>query len=99
MARRVGAWTHRCNVVPRADPKESHSLMNAQHPTRLRFFLSSAALLVIAPAVLAQSSPSSAAELARYDANRNGRLDPEEIAARDAVTKSGAVDTPIVISP
>jgi outer membrane receptor protein involved in Fe transport len=44
-------------------------------------------VLVSAPFVWAQSAPppaASPADLARYDRNRNGRLDPEELAAKAA---------------
>ena len=36
----------------------------------------------------AQSAPTDPEIMARYDANRNGRLDPEEIAAMDAAARS-----------
>jgi outer membrane receptor protein involved in Fe transport len=66
----------------------------------------SLALLLTASALTsawAQSTTTDPAELARYDANRNGRLDPEELAARDAAlgraTRSNAGEETMVMSP
>src|SRR5688572_3936717 len=66
-----------------------------------------AATLLVAqgalPRISAQSMPADPGELARFDANRNGRLDPEELAARDAVlgraTRSNVGEEAMVMSP
>ena len=61
--------------------------------------LRTAALLLasfVATALWAQPAPApsvTAADLARYDANKNGRLDPDERAARDAATAAARAVT------
>ncbi len=64
------------------------------------------AILWFANISFAQVLAPDAATLAKYDRNKNGRLDPEEIAARDAaearkipVETAAASEEPIVISP
>lgn len=54
--------------------------------------LCSACLVALASCLaVAQSAPQpSAADLARYDANRNGRLDADELARQDADEKKAA---------
>ncbi|MES2691869.1 MAG: TonB-dependent receptor plug domain-containing protein [Verrucomicrobiota bacterium] len=51
------------------------------------------AALLLAPLAFAQAPAVDPLELARYDANKNGRLDPEELAARDASRRSTAPAT------
>ena len=57
-----------------------------------------AAFAAAAPALRAQAAPAaSPAELARWDANRNGRLDPEELAAQRAA--AAAPGETVALSP
>lgn len=63
-------------------------------------------LLLSVPALLAQLSPVDPLLLARYDANKNGRLDPEELAAIPASARpllgpatAPSADEPVVLSP
>lgn len=58
--------------------------MNVFGSSRLRVRASAAVTLVLSPFVFGQAPALDPLELARYDTNKNGRLDPEEIAARDA---------------
>src|SRR5687768_7167846 len=60
-------------------------------------------LLALPVAALAQRKPVPAADLAKYDVNRNGRLDADEAATRNAdlarVTRSNAGEETVVLSP
>lgn len=59
------------------------------------------ALIVLSAGSLsAQSVPAATpADLAKYDANKNGRLDPEELAAKRAAEALNATDETISLSP
>ncbi|MDO8541961.1 MAG: TonB-dependent receptor plug domain-containing protein [Opitutaceae bacterium] len=62
---------------------------------------------LLAPCLHAQSTAPDAVTLAKYDTNKNGRLDPDELVAMDAAQRapkpaeipSASNDEPIVISP
>ncbi len=65
----------------------------------LRLALPGSALL-FAGSAWAQSAPAATpTQLAQYDANKNGRLDPEEVAAMNAAAAAGVVQlTPFTVS-
>ncbi|HVS54083.1 MAG TPA: TonB-dependent receptor plug domain-containing protein [Opitutaceae bacterium] len=65
-----------------------HPTSNLRSFVRRRLVLP-CALLTVVPAALAQSAPSPA-ELAQYDTNKNGVLDPNERAAMEAAQKKAA---------
>ena len=68
-------------------------LPTTPHRARRTFALPSALLLLLASSALAQVAPApglSAAPPAKYDTNKNGRLDPAEQAALDADLKKSA---------
>src|SRR2546423_665359 len=66
--------------------------------SRLRFPCSAIAFTTFAVSLsFAQSAPAAdVATLAKYDTNRNGKLDPDEIAAMEAAQKSAV---PVVTEP
>ncbi len=77
--------------------------MNSLLP-RVHLLLCVAAVLpAFSPVASAQSAPVDPRDLARFDTNRNGQLDPEEMAARDAAlgrsTRSNEGEEAVVLSP
>jgi len=70
-------------------------------PIPFRLLALTTACLVLAPAGSAQNAPSPVdpATLARWDKNKNGRLDPDELAAKTAAEASGAMKETITLSP
>ncbi len=71
--------------------------MNLPQKTKLPLFrligVPVCLITLLAPIARAQVAPAATADagaLARYDANRNGRLDPDEAAARDAAQRPSA---------
>ena len=57
--------------------------------------------LVLANASSAQTAPSPVdpTSLARWDKNKNGRLDPDELAAKTAAETSGARQETVLLTP
>ena len=73
--------------------------MNA--PTQFRLLALTIACLVLAQPGSAQIAPSPVdpATLARWDKNKNGRLDPDELAAKTTAEASGAMKETVTLSP
>ena len=74
-------------------------MMNA--PISFRLIALSTACLVLAPAGFAQYTPSPVdpVTLAQWDKNKNGRLDPDELAAKTAAEASGAMKEIVTLTP
>ena len=73
--------------------KTLETLLTTPHRARRAVAFQSALLLILASSTFAQVAPApglSAAALAKYDTNKNGRLDPAEQAAFDADLKKSA---------
>lgn len=61
----------------------------------IAFLITAAATLL--PAQTVPGAASTPDQLSRYDANRNGRLDPDELAAMQAA--EGATSAPVLLTP
>jgi outer membrane receptor protein involved in Fe transport len=77
---------------PLTGPRPNRQPPRVMNPTEAclspRFFVGLSAFVLLASVAFSQSTAPDAATLAKYDFNKNGRLDPDEIAAMDAARKS-----------
>ena len=71
-----------------------------KNPITYRLLARTTACLVFAHVGSAQSAPNPVdpATLARWDKNKNGRLDPDELAAKDAAEASGASKEAVLLT-
>jgi hypothetical protein len=61
------------------------------NPTPIKRFAGRAGTsLLVASVLMAQTAPTNPTQLAKYDANKNGRLDPEEVAVMEAAQRDAA---------